>query len=98
MRVEVVLEVVAQACQTAADVALDRAERHAGGGCDLGVGELVVVGELQAASSPLVERLEGGGGRRELRWVLAGAGSGVRVSVSADCDVAADVSEEIILP
>lgn len=46
----------------------------------------------------LVDRLEGGGGRRELRWVLAGAGSGVRVSVSADCDVAADVLEEIILP
>jgi len=46
----------------------------------------------------LVDRLDGLGGRRELRWVLSGAASGATLTVLVDSDVANDLSLELTLP
>lgn len=46
----------------------------------------------------LVDRLDGLGGRRELRWILAGAASGDRLILEVDADTVADLRREIVLP
>jgi len=46
----------------------------------------------------LVDRLEGLGGRRELRWVLSGAVPGAILTVLVDTDTANDLSLELTLP
>ncbi len=46
----------------------------------------------------LVGRLDGLGGRRELRWVLSGAQAGATLTVLVDSDVANDLSLELTLP
>jgi hypothetical protein len=46
----------------------------------------------------LVNRLEGLGGRRELRWVLSGVTKGASITVIVDTDTTADLELELTLP
>jgi hypothetical protein len=52
---------------------------------------------LAGPLAPRVERLDGGGGREEFRWVIAGA-PGQVVRLTADSDVLAAPAAEVLLP
>jgi hypothetical protein len=56
------------------------------------------VERLSGPQQVLVRRLDGGGGRRELKWVLAGGSTGTRLVLSSDADTVPDTELEIILP
>ena len=53
---------------------------------------------MSGPAQVLVDHLDGGGGRRELRWVVAGASPGTRLVLEADADALPDVSLEVPLP
>ena len=56
------------------------------------------VERLHGPEQVLVRHLEGGGGRRTLRWLVGGATTGTRLVLSADADVVRDIELEVILP
>ncbi|GJM22120.1 MAG: hypothetical protein DHS20C15_20350 [Planctomycetota bacterium] len=53
---------------------------------------------LAGPQEVLVDRLDGLGGRRELRWLIAGASPGDRVVLTVDADTVPDLEQEIELP
>jgi len=53
---------------------------------------------LAGPQEVLVDRLEGLGGRRELRWLIAGASPGDRLLLQVDADTVPDLEQEIVLP
>lgn len=56
---------------------------------------------VELANGPpqtLVRHLAPHGGRQELRWLLAGAAPGQVVTLTADADTTADLSQEVTLP
>ena len=56
------------------------------------------VERLNGPAQVLVDRLDGGGGRREFRWLIGGANAGTSLTLSADADTVPSLSEEIVLP
>jgi len=56
------------------------------------------VERLHGPPQELVRHLAGGGGRAELRWVLAGASTGTRLLITADADTVDDITLEVTLP